>query len=92
MIRPQIPTRIHSLHNHLLARDRSARERQLIAGAAPATLAPTRNADCSKPIGQVVVDCPRLLVRAHVRCATVTAGFGIDVLKGAIVLVAGLDG
>lgn len=93
MIIAQVATSISSLDNHLLARDRSAGEGQLVAGAAPCHLVATGDVDSSPAIGERLVHGPGTLARAHVgTSATVAARSGVSlVIERAVVLVAGLD-
>ncbi|KXH44599.1 hypothetical protein CNYM01_09478 [Colletotrichum nymphaeae SA-01] len=95
MILPQIPPRIRSLHNHPLPRHRAARERQLVARAAPLRLRPARDPHGGEAVGQVVRDGPGRLGAAHVGSAAARvapAARGAAVRQGVVVAVAGRHG
>lgn len=66
MILPQIAPGITSLHDHLLARDGAARERELVAGAAPRGLGLPGDAHGGPAVAEVGADGPGALRRAHV--------------------------
>lgn len=78
------------LHNHGLAFDLGAGEGKFVAGTAGRVVV---GRDGGEAVGKVVIDGPRGLRGAHVRCASVTAGLGGHTVgKGLVVDVAGLDG
>ena len=60
----QVTASVGNLHHHLLARDRTTGEGELIALTAPRALTGTGELGGSKAIGEVVVDGPRALVAA----------------------------
>ena len=62
LCRAHVATRVRGLHNHLLPRNGTARERKRIALAASRVV----GADGSESIGQLVVHGPWALVAAHV--------------------------
>ncbi|KAK7460026.1 hypothetical protein Landi51_00275 [Colletotrichum acutatum] len=94
MILPQIPPGIRSLHNHLLPRHRTARERQLVARTAPLRLRPARDPHGGEAVGQIVRDGPGRLGTAHVGSAAgvAPAARGAAVRQGVVVAVAGRHG
>lgn len=69
----EIATSVGRLHNHLLAIDRPTRKSKLVAGAAPVRLSLAVDAHRRPAVGEVVVDGPRAVARAHVRAAAVVA-------------------
>lgn len=93
VILPQITPRIRSLHDHLLARDGPARERELVAGAAPCLLVGAGELDGGPAVGRGLIDGPGALVGAHVGAAAdavVAAALGIGSAQGPVALVARL--
>lgn len=89
MILPQIAPRITRLHNHLLAADRSTRERELVARAAPSRLGLAADADGGPAVGHGVVDGPGALVGAHEgAAAAVAAALGRAVVVQRLVVLA----
>lgn len=62
----------------------------LVARAASARLI-AAGRDGSKAVGEVVIDNPWRLVRAHVRITTITSGCSVGVCQRRVVLVAGGD-
>ena len=79
---------IGNLNNHPLACRSSILEGKFVTLAALRVL----RSDGSKPIGKVVVDCPRGLIRAHEGVAALTTRPGIGVGQRLVLDVAGLDG
>lgn len=74
MILPQVTPRITRLHDHLLPANRPARERELVARAAPRGLGLAGELDGGPAVAQLVGDGPGALVGAHVgRAAAVAA-------------------
>ena len=91
LVRTKITASIGSLHDHLLARHRPARERKFITSTTPALFASTSNIHSGIPICQVVRNSPGRLVGAHIRSSAITPRDCIGVRERVVVDIAGLN-
>ena len=85
---PNIVASIGSLYNHLLARDYTARERELVTRAARRSIV---GANGGKAIGQIGVHSPRRLIRAHIGATSSAAGLGACGCERAVIFIAAGD-
>jgi len=90
LIASEISSGVGSLDNHSLSGYGTGSKGKLVALAAPARLASTRNVDSREAISKVAIDSPWLVAGTSV-CGSSTIAAGLDIrAKCTLILVTGL--
>lgn len=88
----EVTSSVGSLNDHLLARNRSTGEAELVALATPRTLISSGNVNGREPVRGVVVDGPGGHVCASEGISSIATGYGVGVRQESALPVAGPDG